>query len=112
MTGVPKPPQTYEAFVQRYPKIASAWEALAEAGQDGPLDARSARLVKLGLAIGALREGAVHANVRKALAAGISAAEIEQVIALAAGILGLPATVAIYSWVQDALAQGIKGTSG
>jgi 4-carboxymuconolactone decarboxylase len=86
----PKPPETYEAFVQRY-------------GRDGPLDARTARLLKLALAIGALREGAVHANVRKALAAGITAAEIDQVIALAAGTLGLSATVAVFSWVRDAL---------
>jgi alkylhydroperoxidase/carboxymuconolactone decarboxylase family protein YurZ len=104
MSGMPKPPATYEAFIQRYPRIGRAWEELGEAGKDGPLDARTARLVKLALAIGALREGAVHANVRKARAAGISPAEIEQVIALAAGTLGLPATVAVYSWVRDALA--------
>jgi 4-carboxymuconolactone decarboxylase len=103
MRGTPKPPETYEAFVRRYPRIGRAWEELAEAGKDGPLDVRTARLVKLALAIGALREGAVHANVRKALAAGIPAAEIEQVVALAAGTLGLPATVAIFSWVRDAL---------
>jgi alkylhydroperoxidase/carboxymuconolactone decarboxylase family protein YurZ len=103
MNGTPKPPETYEAFVRRYPRIGRAWEELAEAGKDGPLDARTARLVKLALAIGALREGAVHANVRKALAAGISAAEVEQIVALATGTLGLPATVAVFSWVRDAL---------
>jgi len=59
--------------------------------------------------LGALREGAVHANVRKALAAGISREEIEQVIALAGGTLGLPATVAVFSWVQDALTGSGKG---
>jgi 4-carboxymuconolactone decarboxylase len=58
-------------------------------------------LVKLAIAIGALREGAVHASVRKALAMGITREEIEQVIALAAGTLGLPATVAVFSWVED-----------
>jgi alkylhydroperoxidase/carboxymuconolactone decarboxylase family protein YurZ len=60
------------------------------------------RLVKLAVACGALREGAVHASVRKALALGLTRAEIEQVIALAAGTLGLPATVAIFSWVEEA----------
>jgi alkylhydroperoxidase/carboxymuconolactone decarboxylase family protein YurZ len=104
MTVMPKPPETYQAFTQRYPRLARAWEELAEAGKEGPLDARAARLVKLAVAVGALREGAVHANVRKALAAGVSAAEIEQVVALAAGTLGLPATVAVFSWVRDATA--------
>jgi alkylhydroperoxidase/carboxymuconolactone decarboxylase family protein YurZ len=108
MELTPKPPDTYQAFVQRYPQIGQAWEAIAEAGKDGPLDGKTARLIKLATAIGALREGAVHASVRKALALGISRAEIEQVIALAAGTLGLPATVAVYSWIEEGLTRGDK----
>jgi len=57
--------------------------------------------VKLAVAIGALREGAVHAGVRKALAQGIPKEAIAQLLALAAGTIGLPATVAVFSWVQD-----------
>jgi alkylhydroperoxidase/carboxymuconolactone decarboxylase family protein YurZ len=109
MSTVPKPPETYQAFVKRYPKIGQAWESIAQAGKEGPLDEKTLRLIKLGIALGALREGAVHANVRKALAAGISRDEIEQVIALAAGTLGLPATVAVFSWVQDELDKGRQG---
>jgi alkylhydroperoxidase/carboxymuconolactone decarboxylase family protein YurZ len=109
MKSGPKPPKTYEAFLKRFPRIGEAWECLAEAGREGPLDERTARLIKLGVAVGALREGAVHASVRKALAMGISRQEIEQVIALAAGTLGLPASVAVFSWVQDGLAHGNKG---
>jgi 4-carboxymuconolactone decarboxylase len=97
----PIPPKTYERFIQRYPKLAKAWAEIGLAGREGPLDERTARLIKLAVAIGALREGAVHACVRKALAQGISREEIEQVIALAAGTVGLPATVAVYSWIQD-----------
>jgi alkylhydroperoxidase/carboxymuconolactone decarboxylase family protein YurZ len=108
MKATPKPPKTYQSFVKRYPKIGQAWEALAEAGRDGPLDAKTVRLVKLAVSIGALREGAVHAGVRKARSSGISREEIEQVIALAAGTLGLPATVAVYSWVQEVLARAAK----
>jgi alkylhydroperoxidase/carboxymuconolactone decarboxylase family protein YurZ len=39
--------------------------------------------------------------VRKAFAMGITREEVEQVIALAAGTLGMPSTVAIYSWARD-----------
>ncbi len=56
--ATPKPPETYQAFVKRYPKIGGAWEALAEAGKEGPLDDKTVRLVKLALTVGALREGA------------------------------------------------------
>ncbi len=105
MKREPPPPDVHQAFVKRYPKLGQAWELIAEAGAAGPIDDKTARLVKLGAAIGALREGAVHASVRKALAIGISREEIEQVVALCAGTLGLPAAVAAYTWVEDVLKQ-------
>lgn len=99
------PPQTYQDFISRYPKLAEAWENIAEAGKAGPLDEKTIRLIKLGIAIGAMREGAVHAGVRKAAALGISDDELGQVVALAASTMGLPATVAVYSWVRDVLGE-------
>jgi len=105
MNLAPTPPETYQRFLKRYPKIGQAWEMLSEAGKDGPLDVKTARLLKLAIAIGAMREGAVHSNVRKALAMGITRAEIEQVVALAAGTLGLPSAVAVFSWVDDEFAK-------
>ena len=103
MKSGPKPPKTYETFVRRYPKLGKAWEKIGEAGSDGPLDDKTVRLIKLAIAIGAMREGAVHSGVRKALASGITVEEIEQVIALGAGTLGMPATVAVFSWAHDEL---------
>lgn len=99
-----KPPQAYSEFIARYPDLGRAWDLIGKAGDHGPLDERTARLVKLGIAIGALREGAVRAGVRKAMKLGIGRAEVEQVVALAAGTLGMPSTVAIDSWVQPLLA--------
>ena len=100
---LPKPPRTYDDFIERYPKLGQAWQQIAEAGQDGPLDQKTARLVKLAIAAGAMREGAVHASTRKALALGVSKEEIYQVVALAAGTLGLPSTVAVYTWIEEVL---------
>lgn len=37
---------------------------------------------------------------------GISREEVEQVVALAAGTLGLPSTVAAFSWVLDVVEAG------
>ena len=101
MDALPTPPPTYEAFRKRFPRLGKAWEELAEAGREGPLDEKTARLIKLAVAVGALREGAVHAGVRVALARGVSKEEVAQVVALAAGTIGLPATVAVFSWVED-----------
>lgn len=101
----PTPPQMYQSFLKRYPKVGQAREMLSEAGKDGPLDERTSRLLKLAISVGAMREGAVHSNVRKALAMGILRAEIEQVVALAASTLGLPSAVAVFSWIADEFAK-------
>lgn len=99
----PVPPPQHEAFASRFPELAEAWGMAGAAAARGPLDLRTARLVKLALAIGAGREGAVHADVRKALAAGVTAEEIEQVVALSASTIGFPAAVAVFTWVEDLL---------
>ena len=111
MTTEPTPPARYQEFVERYPHLGDAWSLIAEAGTEGPIDPRTARLIKLGIAIGALRQGAVHASARKGLAQGLSAAELEQVVALAAGTIGLPATVAAFSWVRESLERVAETTS-
>lgn len=100
-----KAPPAYQAFVKRFPQLGRAWELLGDAGATaGPLDARTQRLLKLAIAIGTRQEGAVHSGVRKALAAGATPEELEQVVALAASLIGLPATVAAFCWVREEIA--------
>ena len=96
-----RPPEAYREFVRRYAKLGEAWESARAAEQEGPLDEKTSRLVKLGVSIGAFREGAVHSAVRKALGAGASAAEVRQVVALAASIIGFPSSVAVDSWLSE-----------
>lgn len=98
---LPKPPKAYESFVAQFPALGEAWSAIAEAGKQGPLDAKTARLIKLGLAIGAMRQGSVHASLRKAKALGVTREEVNQVLALAAGTLGMPSVVAAFTWAND-----------
>lgn len=101
MQNLPKPPEAYERFIAAYPHLKVAWDAIHEAGKQGPLDERTIRLIKLAVAAGAMREGAVRSSARKALASGVTQEEIAQVVALAAGVLGLPSTVAVHSWLAD-----------
>jgi 4-carboxymuconolactone decarboxylase len=110
MANMPKPPDTFIEFTQRFPKLAEAWKLAGEAGVSGPLDEKTVRLVKLAVAMGCMREGAVHSAVRKAVASGAAREEIEQVIALAASTLGFPAAVAVFSWVRDELDGGGRGS--
>ena len=103
MSDLPKPPQTHDDFRETFPELGEAWEIIGGAGKKGPLDEKTARLIKLAVAIGAQQEGAVHASVRKGLAMGISRAELEQLVSLSAGTLGFPQTVAAYTWIRDLL---------
>ena len=43
------------------------------------------------------------ASGRKGLAQGLTRADMEQVVALAAGTVGLPATAAAFTWIRDIL---------
>jgi 4-carboxymuconolactone decarboxylase len=96
-----KPPGVHKAFVTRFRRLAEAWDLTSEEGSRGPLDEKTQRLIKLAIAIGAGREGAVHSGVRKARDAGASDAELEQVVALAASTIGFPSAVAAWTWIKD-----------
>ncbi len=96
----------HQQFVRRFPGLGRAWELVNEQAGEGPLDARTQRLAKLAIAIGAMREGAVHSAVRKARDASVSLAEMEQVVALAASTIGFPSSVAVWSWIREAAGPG------
>jgi len=89
-------------IAKRYPKIWAAYQQLGEAcAEAGPLDARTVRLVKLALAVASESEGAVHSHTRRALAEGLSKAELLHVPLLAIPSLGLAKAVAAMSWIED-----------
>jgi 4-carboxymuconolactone decarboxylase len=103
MTKSPLPPR-YQRFRDEQPRIVEAYEALGEATlATGPLDRRTAELVKLGIAVGARLEGAVHAHARRALDAGASADEVRHAVRLALTTVGFPAMMAALTWVEDVL---------
>jgi alkylhydroperoxidase/carboxymuconolactone decarboxylase family protein YurZ len=98
------PPSGAGAFSERYPDVWNAYAALGKAAAEaGPLDARTRRLVKLALAVGARSEGAVHSHARQGKDQGLPPEELRQVAALAITTLGLPAAIAAFSWINDIL---------
>ena len=102
-------PKTYTQFRHDYPDVAAAQDALAKTvAAAGGLDARTIRLVKLGIAIGALAEGAVRSNVRQALAAGATGAEVRQVALCAITTRGFPAAIAALAWIDDVTRESTK----
>ncbi|MEZ4464004.1 MAG: hypothetical protein R3F43_05635 [bacterium] len=63
--------------------LGEAWDAIHHAGADGLPDACStARLIKLGIALGAQRSGPVHSSVRRPWPAASPRPSWMQVVAL------------------------------
>lgn len=105
-------PDIYVEFRKKFPAVATAHDQLAaEAERAGPLDEKTARIVKLALAVGALSEGAVRSNVRKALAKGVTKEEIEHVMMLALTTKGFPSMIASWQWALEVLDREAGGSS-
>lgn len=101
---MPDLPPTYKRFRGAYPELCAAYDALGEAAHEqGPLDLKTRRLVKLSLAVGARTEGAVRSHARRCSEAGVERAEILQVAALAVTSIGFGPSVAAYGWITAAL---------
>jgi len=97
-------PRPLREFIKKYPEVWQAYENLGDKCHEaGPLDERTRRLVKLGIAIGARLEGAVHSHTKRAMEGGISEDEILQVALLAITTIGFPSTIAVTTWIKDVL---------
>ncbi len=97
-------PPAARNFATRHTAVWQAYETLGEAAAEaGPLDARTRRLVKLALAIGAQAQGAASSHARRGKADGASLADMHHVAALAVTTLGLPAAVRAMAWIDAAL---------
>jgi alkylhydroperoxidase/carboxymuconolactone decarboxylase family protein YurZ len=97
-------PKVYVRFRGSFPEVAAALDGLGKAAEGaGPLDERTVRLVKLGMAIDRSSEGSVRSNARKALAAGATAEELRHVAVLAFTTSGFSAGIAGLGWIDEVL---------
>ena len=102
-----KLPPASDWLARTHPDVWEAYTRLGEVcGETGPLDARTKRLVKLALAIGARSEGAVHSHTRQAIDQGIPRDDLEHVALLAITTLGFPQAMAVLTWMRDVTEDG------
>ena len=99
-------PKNTQSFAANY---KSVWKAFQELGDQchraGPLDERTRRLIKVGVAAAAQSEGALHSAIRQAKDAVISSDEIRHAIILTLTTVGFPQAMAAMSWTDDILKQ-------
>lgn len=95
-------PRLFKKFKEENPEITEAYENLGGIVHNaGPLDEKTRALIKIALSAGAGLEGAVHAHVRRALAAGVTKEEILHAVFLALPTLGWPRMHAAWTWAND-----------
>lgn len=97
-------PEIYKEFKQQFPEVAKAYDVLASSCHEwGPLDEKTRRLIKLGIAIGLSSEGAVRSHARRALEGGVSPDELRHAALMAFTTAGFPTMIAAMKWIEDVI---------
>ena len=97
-------PEPFRRFLTRYPEVEKAHMELSLAvNRQGPLDERSRRLLRLGVAIGTQSQGGVKSQARRALQEGLTPEELRHAALLALPTAGFPAMIAAAEWIDQVL---------
>ena len=95
-------PKPYTDFKENFPQVAETLETLGgQCNGAGPLDERSSRLVKLGVAVALVSRGAVKSQARRALKNGFSVEELRHAALLALPTIGFPSMIAALGWINE-----------
>lgn len=99
-----KLPKNYLLQQREHQTFMEAVEALGKVVREqGPIDDKTAHLIQLAGSVAIHSEGAVHSHIRRALAAGATAEEINHAIILLTSTVGFPTVSAALSWAHDIL---------
>lgn len=95
-------PDIVQKLADEKPDVWAAYNELGKTlGESGPLDAKTQRLIKLALAIGAGLEGAVRSHTRRGLKEGLHLDELQHAALLGVTTVGWPRAVAGLSWIDE-----------
>ncbi len=97
-------PDIFKKFVERHREISEALLKVGElCSQAGPIDNGTQHLIQMGIAVGANSQGAVRSHARRALDAGATKEQVLQTVLLSATIVGFPAMIAAYGWLEEVI---------
>lgn len=107
-TNVKGLPGFLKRVIKKYPDVWKAYDNLGTTlSRLEGIDRKTQQVVKLGIAVGAGKEAAVHSHARRCKEAGFTDREIYHAALLAVTTIGWPGAIAALSWVNDEL-KGIK----
>jgi len=100
-------PFSYKRFKKEFQELEREYDRLAKkCHASGPLNEKTRRLIKLGIAIGSESEGAIKSHARRALAMGITPKEIQHAVLLGLTTIGFPKMIAALNWIHEAFEEG------
>jgi len=100
-------PFSYKRLKKEFPEIEKEYDRLAKkCHSSGPLNEKTRRLIKLGIAIGSESEGAIRSHARRALAIGVTPDEIRHAVLLGLTTIGFPKMIAALNWIHEAFEEG------
>ena len=99
-----KLPEAFQSLVDKYPEVWEAHEKLTIAcAEAGPLNRKTAELIKIGICIGGGLQTATQRHAIMAVENGASKEEVYQTALMAMTTLGHPRAAAGWKWINDAL---------
>jgi len=100
------PAKHYHELTASFPEVLAAVENLGETVRAaGPVDQKTAELIKLAAAAAMQSTGSVRSHARKALEAGAAREEVEHSLLLLVSTIGFPQVAAALSWLKDILSE-------
>ncbi|MGA8830415.1 MAG: carboxymuconolactone decarboxylase family protein [Desulfomonilaceae bacterium] len=97
-------PKVFKQFIEHHGEIAGKFKEVGElCSKAGNLETKTQHLVQLGISIGAGSIGGVKSHARRALDAGASQDDLLQATLLSATVIGFPAMIAAYGWVEEVI---------
>jgi alkylhydroperoxidase/carboxymuconolactone decarboxylase family protein YurZ len=100
-------PEIFKRFMEKHGEICEAYRKVGDlCSKTGPVEGKNQHLIQLGTSIGIGSKGGVRSHARRALDAGATKEEVMQVVLLSTTIIGFPAMIAAYGWVEEVLNAG------
>lgn len=95
-------PEIFKKFIKSHSEITEAHQRVGDlCSKAGPIDIKTQHLIQMGVAIGAGSKGGVRSHARRALEAGATNEEIAQTVLVSTTLIGFPAMIAAYGWIEE-----------
>lgn len=97
-------PNNYNWLKSQFEDVLAAHQNFGKAlNEAGPLDRKTAHLIKLAGAAASHSQGGVNSHSKQAMAAGATKEEIYHALILLSSTIGFPSAAAAVSWAKETL---------